>query len=106
VQHWVEERGELRRTSGVGVKLLKWAIASVEEGKRVTADVGAREAVGGACGCGKLRQRETRGDSRPVGTAAVGDCGRRRSDAAASDGSGRTRGQHLAEWALGHFQRS
>jgi hypothetical protein len=42
VQHWAEERDEQRRTSGVGVKVLKWATTSAKEGIRVIANVGAR----------------------------------------------------------------
>jgi hypothetical protein len=39
VQHWAEERGEQRRTSEVGVKVLKWAMTSVEEGIRAMVNV-------------------------------------------------------------------
>jgi hypothetical protein len=42
VQHWAEEHGEQRRMSGVGVKVLKWAMTWVEEGIRVMANEGAR----------------------------------------------------------------
>jgi hypothetical protein len=48
------------------VKVLKWATASVEEGIRATANVGAREVVGGAHGHEKLRWHETMGDGGPV----------------------------------------
>jgi hypothetical protein len=75
VQYWAKERGEQRRTSGVGVKVLKWATASVEEGIRATVNVGAR-------GRGKQWRRETRGGGGPVGTTAAGDCGHRWSGAA------------------------
>jgi hypothetical protein len=77
VQHWAEERGEQRRMSGVGVKLLKWGTTSVEEGIRVTTNVGAREAVGGAHGHEKLRWHKTMGDGGPVGATAPSDAARR-----------------------------
>jgi hypothetical protein len=62
--------------SGVGVKVLKWATASVEEGIRATANVGAREAVGGAHGRKKPQRRETSGSGGLVGVAAPSDAAR------------------------------
>jgi hypothetical protein len=77
VQHWAEEHGEQRRMSGVGVMVLKWGTTSVEEGIRVTANVGACEAVGGARGHEKLRWHETMGDGGPVGATTPSDVARR-----------------------------
>jgi hypothetical protein len=45
VQRWAMERSEQRQMSGVGVKVLKWATTSIEEGIRVTVNVGARGAA-------------------------------------------------------------